>query len=97
MADSFHSRRFLRRDGTVVRAQQYDGRVAGFYALLQAFPGRVLPHPHRDDAVLVLMASGGKTRITAGDWVTEESDGSLRTHPADQFHIGHSLPEAIAA
>ena len=97
MAQSAHARRFVRRDRTVVRAAQFDGRVAGFAALLVAFPGRVAPHPHRDDAVLVVMDSGRRVRIEAGDWVTEELDGTLRPHPQDQFDIGHSLSEPIAA
>ena len=76
---------------------QYDGRVAGFYALLAAFPGRVLPHPHRDDAVLVIMNSDRRVRIAAGDWVTEQPDGSLQIDPDDQFHVRQSVAEAIAA
>ena len=91
-----HARLYARRDGTTVRAQQYDGRVAAFGALLTAFPGHVLPHPHRDDAVLIAMASGRHVRITAGDWVVEQPDGSLEIDPDDQFHIRHE-PKAIAA
>ncbi len=97
MAQTAHARRYMRRDGSVVRAVQFDGRVAGFAALLSAFPGRIAPHPHRDDAVLVIMDSERRVRIEAGDWVAEEPDGSLRTHPQDQFDIGHSLSELIAA
>ncbi len=97
MSDATHARHFVRRDGTAVRAMQFDGRVAGFAALLTAFPGRIVPHPHRDDAVLVIMDSGRRVRITAGDWVVQQPDRSLRTEPDDQFYIGHHQPEAIAA
>ena len=96
MIEAAHARRYVRRDGTSVRALQYDGRVAGFGALLTAFPGCVLPHPHRDDAVLIAMASGRHVRITAGDWLVELADGSLEIDPDDQFNIRHEL-KAIAA
>ena len=73
---------------------RYGGRVADFAALLTAFPGRVRPHPHRDDAVL---AGERDTRVEAGDWVTAGGDGALRTWPEDQFDILHRPAEAIAA
>ena len=96
MAQTAHARRYMRRDGTSVRALQFDGRIAGFAALLTAFPGKIVPHPHRDDAVLVAMASGGRVRIEAGDWVTQSDDGEMRTVPDDQFHLGHILRASAA-
>ena len=95
MADA-HARLYAGRNGTV-RASQYDGRVAGFGALLAAFPGRIAPHPHRDDAVLAVMGSGRRVRIEAGDWVMQSADGELLTSPDDQFRIDYHLVEAIAA
>ena len=43
------------------------------------------------------MDSGARVRITAGDWVVERPDRSLRTEPDDQFGIRYHQPEAIAA
>ena len=87
MADAH---RYVGRDGIAVRALQYDGRVAGFYLLLTSFPARILPHPHRDDAVLVTTASDRRVRIGAGDWVVETAPGQLETYPDDAFRILHA-------
>ncbi len=97
MAQPDHARSYKRPDGAIVRAMQFDGRVAGFAALLTAFPGRVAPHPHRDDALLVIMESGRRVRIEAGDWVAQLPCGALATDPDDQFRIRHTIAEAIAA
>ncbi len=43
------------------------------------------------------MNSGSQVRIEAGDWVTEQPDGSLQVDPDDQFHLRQNILEAIAA